>query len=150
MALDRRRPRHNAGATEAGLATIGIEPEYANILPVSTTDAPSDEPAPEPPSETGPAPKARTPREGTKHATLIAMLRVLDDPTIEEIMVATNWASHTVRGALAGGVEEETQARSHLGDGRRAWKGLSAPGTLTAPSPFNCPSSVWGGGPQSV
>jgi alkylhydroperoxidase/carboxymuconolactone decarboxylase family protein YurZ len=39
-------------------------------------------------------PKARTPREGTKHAKLIAMLRARDGATIEEIMVALDWAAH--------------------------------------------------------
>ena len=36
----------------------------------------------------------RTPRAGTKQAALIAMLRAPEDATTEEIMVATNWASH--------------------------------------------------------
>ena len=62
-------------ATDAGLAAIGIAPDTAA--------------APEP------APKMRTPREGTKQATLIAMLRAPDGATIEEIMAATGWQSHT-------------------------------------------------------
>ena len=53
------------------------------------------------------APKARTPREGTKQATLIAMLRAPDGATIEEIMVATGWQSHTVRGAMAGALKKK-------------------------------------------
>lgn len=64
-------------ATDAGLAAIGI------------------------------APKARTPREGTKQATLIAMLRAPDGATIEEIMAATGWQSHTVRGAMAGALKKK-------------------------------------------
>jgi len=72
-------------ATDAGLTAIGIEPEHA-------------------PTE---APKAPTPREGTKQATLIAMLRTPDGATIEEIMVATGWQSHTVRGAIAGALKKK-------------------------------------------
>ena len=94
-------------ATDAGLAAIGIEPEDANTAPVGETDAPTEGPAPETPSEPDAAPKARTPREGTKQATLIAMLRAPDGATIEEIMVALEWAAHTVRGAMAGSLKKK-------------------------------------------
>lgn len=77
-------------ATDAGLAAIGIEREDANTA-----------------TKTVPAPKVRTPREGTKQATLIAMLRAADGATIEEIMAATNWQSHTVRGAMAGALKKK-------------------------------------------
>ncbi len=49
----------------------------------------------------------RKPREGTKQATLIAMLRAPDGATIEEIMAATGWQSHTVRGAFAGALKKK-------------------------------------------
>jgi hypothetical protein len=81
-------------ATDAGLAAIGIEPEDAN-------------PAPDTPTGPEAAPKACTPREGTKQATLIAMLRAPDGATIEEIMAATGWQSHTVRGAMAGALKKK-------------------------------------------
>lgn len=93
-------------ATDTGLAAIGIEPEDAITAPVGATDAPKEGPAPETPSEPDAAPKARTPREGTKQATLIAMLRAPDGATIEEIMAATGWQSHTVRGAMAGALKK--------------------------------------------
>jgi hypothetical protein len=41
-------------------------------------------------------------RSGTKQAALISMLRTADGATIEEIMTATGWQSHTIRGAMAG------------------------------------------------
>jgi hypothetical protein len=94
-------------ATDAGLAAIGIKPEDANTAPVGATDAPTDEPAPDTASEPDASPKARTPREGTKQAALIAMLRAPDGVTIEEIMVATNWAAHTIRGAMAGALKKK-------------------------------------------
>jgi hypothetical protein len=94
-------------ATEAGLAAIGIEPEEPLPAPVGATDAPTEEPAPDSPSEPDAAPKARTPREGTKQATLIAMLRAPDGATIEEITVALEWAAHTVRGAMAGALKKK-------------------------------------------
>ena len=77
-------------ATDAGLAAIGIEPDSAEVKP--TEDS---------------APKMRTPREGTKQATLIAMLRAPDGATIAEIMAATGWQSHTVRGAMSGALKKK-------------------------------------------
>jgi len=94
-------------ATDAGFAAIGIETEDANPAPVGATDAPTEEPAPEAATGTETTPKARTPREGTKQATLIAMLRAPDGATIEEIMAATGWQSHTVRGAMAGALKKK-------------------------------------------
>lgn len=85
-------------ATDAGFAAIGIEPEDANPAPAGAPDTPNEPKA---------APKARTPREGTKQATLIAMLRAPDGATIEEIMAATGWQSHTVRGAMAGALKKK-------------------------------------------
>jgi hypothetical protein len=78
-------------ATDAGLGAIGIVPE-------ATTGAPT---------EPDPAPKPRTPREGTKQATLIAMLRAPEGATIEEIVAATGWQSHTVRGAMSGALKKK-------------------------------------------
>ena len=46
-------------------------------------------------------------REGTKQATLIAMLRAPDGATIAEIMDATGWQSHTVRGAMSGALKKK-------------------------------------------
>jgi len=94
-------------ATDAGLAAIGIEPEDTNTAPAGADDAPSDAPATDTPTAPEAAPKARTPREGTKQATLIAMLRAPDGATIEEIMAATGWQSHTVRGAMAGALKKK-------------------------------------------
>jgi len=94
-------------ATDAGLAAIGIEPDNAHTAPVGATEAPTDEAAPETPSEPDAEPKARTPREGNKQAKLIAMLRAPDGATIDEITAATGWQSHTVRGAMAGALKKK-------------------------------------------
>jgi hypothetical protein len=84
-------------ATDTGLAAIGIE----------TDETPTEEPAPDTPNELAAAPKTRMQREGTKQATLIAMLRAPDGATIAEIMAATGWQSHTVRGAMAGALKKK-------------------------------------------
>ena len=94
-------------ATDAGLAAIGIEPDNASTAPAGATDAPTEEPAPETPTEPKAGPKTRTPREGTKQATLIAMLRTPEGATIDEIATALQWRPHTARGALAGALKKK-------------------------------------------
>ena len=93
--------------TKAGLYAIGVDPEDANTAPAGATDAAAEEPTPDTPTGTVAAPKARTPRGGTKQATLIAMLRAPDGATIDEIAAATGWQSHTVRGAMAGALKKK-------------------------------------------
>jgi len=94
-------------ATDAGLAAIGIEPDDANPAPTGADTAPGNAPAQDTATEPAAAPKARTSREGTKQATLIAMLRAPDGATIEEIMATTGWQAHTVRGAMAGALKKK-------------------------------------------
>jgi len=43
-----------------------------------------------------------TQRKGTKQEALIAMLRAEGGATIDEIVAATNWARHTIRGVISG------------------------------------------------
>ena len=64
------------------------------------------EPAPEAPTarDTG-AP--RKTRDGTKQAQLIAMLRRKEGATIAQIVEATGWQPHTVRGAFAGALKKK-------------------------------------------
>ena len=52
-------------------------------------------------------PKERKTREGTKQAVMIAMLRRPEGATIEELVAATGWQSHTVRGAMAGALKKK-------------------------------------------
>ncbi|CUH17961.1 hypothetical protein JSE7799_00418 [Jannaschia seosinensis] len=83
--------------TDAGLAAIGVEPE----------DAPNADAATEITTDDAPALKVRKPREGTKQAQLIAMLRAPEGATIDEIVAATGWQPHTVRGAFAGALKKK-------------------------------------------
>jgi hypothetical protein len=94
-------------ATDAGLTAIGIEPTEADRGLGGANEPRREKPAPDTPAENEVAPRAPTPREGTKQATLIAMLRTAEGATIEEIMAATGWQAHTVRGAMAGALKKK-------------------------------------------
>ena len=56
------------------------------------------------------------PRENTKEAMVIDMLRRPEGATIAQLMAATGWQAHTVRGAFAARAEEEARADRHLGE----------------------------------
>jgi hypothetical protein len=109
--------------TTAGLKAIGLEPaaepEAANgeeptaRAPAGAEDAPV-EPAPKTRrGRTKVAPSAadtaapRKSRDGTKQAQLIAMLRRPGGATIAQIVEATGWQPHTVRGAFAGALKKK-------------------------------------------
>jgi len=79
--------------SDAGFAAIGIEVEPQK------TNAPKSEPKP--------IATERKIREGTKQALVIEMLRRPKGASIAEIVDATNWASHTIRGFLAGTVKKK-------------------------------------------
>jgi hypothetical protein len=115
--------------TAAGLAAIGVEADSAPVAPTEPTPVPSateggDEAYSAPvaavePASAGTVPKARgrrrpraEPRErktrdGTKQAQLVAMLRRAEGAIIAQIVEATGWQPHTVRGALAGALKKK-------------------------------------------
>ena len=84
--------------TDGGLLAIGIEPVVVKTVVAIRKHS----------AET-PTPASKTPviREGTKQATLIAMLRAPQGATIEEIMAETQWLSHTIRGAMSGALKKK-------------------------------------------
>jgi hypothetical protein len=93
--------------TKAGLYAIGVEPEDAPTAPTCADKAPSEDLATDAPNETEAVPKARKPRVGTKQEALIAMLRTPEGATIDEIVAALEWQSHTVRGVLSGALKKK-------------------------------------------
>ena len=82
--------------TDAGLVAIGIEPDEPK--------EPASE-APAPPQPT--ASKERKPREGTKQQQMIDLLRRPKGATLAEIVEATGWQQHTIRGAMAGALKKK-------------------------------------------
>ena len=94
-------------ATNAGLTAIGIETEDVNTASASAADAATNTPTLDSPAETKAAPKAHTPRTGTKQAALIDMLSRPDGATIEEIAAALQWQVHTARGAISGALKKK-------------------------------------------
>ena len=79
--------------TDAGLAAIGIEVE------------------PQKPKTSKPEPKPATterkPRDGTKQSLMIELLKRPGGATLTEIVEATGWQAHTVRGAMAGALKKK-------------------------------------------
>ena len=96
--------------TDAGLEAIGIEPDTA---PQAATRGEEAEEPPTAPAEASgqpapaTAPRERKTREGTKQALVIEMLRRPEGASIAEIVEATAWASHSIRGFLAGAVKKK-------------------------------------------
>ena len=131
-----RRPRRPPHDHAAGLEAIGVEPAPAASLdaaqageaglPVQrrhqlgrrarrggrgAAEAPKKRPAEgrEGRSPRGRATRAapRKTRDDTKQAQLIAMLRRKEGATIAQIVAATGWQPHTVRGAFAGALKKK-------------------------------------------
>ena len=92
-------------ATEAGLEAIGIEPLAASAV-ASVRKAKS---MPEPvktPDDTETA-KPVAIRAGTKQAQIIAMLQRPEGATVAEMIEATGWLAHTVRGLISGALKKK-------------------------------------------
>jgi hypothetical protein len=82
--------------TGAGLAAVGAKP----VAVKSKARARKAAKTPKTPTATKSAPK--TPRTVTKQAKLIAMLEAPDGASIAEIVAATDWQAHTIRGVISG------------------------------------------------
>jgi hypothetical protein len=115
--------------TAAGLRVIGVEPDDAPEAPdPSAGEAPfvevtgalqglteAEEPAPvgeeaescEPAPQPAAAAKMRAPRENTKQAKMIELLRRPEGATVEQIAEATGWQHHTIRGAISGALKKK-------------------------------------------
>jgi len=88
-------------ATEAGLEAIGIEPV------VASTVAGLRKSKPEPLQVPDDTAKPVAIRAGTKQAQIIAMLQRPEGATVAEMVAATGWLAHTVRGCISGALKKK-------------------------------------------
>jgi hypothetical protein len=86
--------------TDAGLLAIGIKPVLVKIM--TAIHKLAAEPA---------VPKPPTQRAGTKQAMLIALLQAPEGASIVEIVTATGWMAHTVRGTISGVLKKKLALR---------------------------------------
>ena len=82
--------------TELGLLAIGIEPVVVKPV-VAIREHAAKAAAPKPPTQ----------RAGTKQAQIIAMLQRPEGATVAEMVEATSWQAHTVRGSISGALKKK-------------------------------------------
>ena len=92
-------------ATEAGLEAIGIEPVVASAVASVRKAQPKAEPV-RMHADTDTA-QPVTFRTGTKQAQIIAMLQRPEGATVAEMVEATGWLAHTVRGCISGALKKK-------------------------------------------
>ena len=92
-------------ATEAGLEAIWIEPLAASAVASARKARPKPEPV-QTSDDTGIA-KPLAIRAGTKQAQIIAMLQRSEGATVAEMVEATGWLAHTVRGSISGALKKK-------------------------------------------
>ncbi len=103
--------RLTLGVTDAGLQAIGVTPDdegegaatTAKPAPKKTGRRAGRSPAAAKP-KTGTSP---TVRPGTKQALLIDLLSRKNGATIDQIVTATGWQAHSVRGAISGTLKKK-------------------------------------------
>lgn len=104
------RERITLAVTEAGLAAIGVEGADSSDEPADIKVA-----SKKPPTTTGQLPQgagsatlaAPAVRPGTKQALLIDLLQRKRGASIDEIVEATGWQAHSVRGAISGTLKKK-------------------------------------------
>ena len=87
-------------ASEAGLAAVGIDPVVSRA--VASARKAKAKPAPEAEdAESIPG------RAGTKQAAIIALLQRPEGASVAEIVAATGWLAHSVRGMISGALKKK-------------------------------------------
>ncbi|MCS5603722.1 MAG: DUF3489 domain-containing protein [Paracoccus sp.] len=87
-------------ATEAGLEAVGIDPVVSRAVASSRKAK----------AEPGPQTEGAQPipgRAGTKQAEIIALLQRSEGASIAEIVAATGWLAHSVRGMISGALKKK-------------------------------------------
>jgi len=82
-----------------------------------------------PKSKTAAPKPARPTAKTTKLDQLIALLKAPDGATMEELVAATGWQAHSIRGAMAGALRKKGfAATSAKTNGVRCWRLTEAGG----------------------
>ena len=97
----------DAGPAEGGDASASAEPALELAETDDTLSASEPAAGPKPPRE----PKG-------KIATVLALLRRPEGADIDELMAATGWQAHSVRGALSGAIKKKPRGAGLVGEGR--------------------------------
>ena len=115
--VEQDRGRTALVITDAGLLALGIEPEPATE---EASDAEVTEAGLLASADGKAADRLRWLRTGTKQELLIAMLRRPEGATVPEVVAATGWQPHTVRGTIAGALKKKLglEIRSERVEGR--------------------------------
>ena len=95
--------------TDAGLQAIGVTPD-AEAEGTSAAVDPAPKKSGGTRSKAAAKPKTGAPpsvRPGTKQALLIDLLTAKDGATIDQIVTATGWQPHSVRGAISGTLKKK-------------------------------------------
>jgi hypothetical protein len=105
--------------TDVGLNALGIEPEAPAAEEAAAAQpgparkrkdarrAAAEVKASMAPAEAASSARTRQPRSGTKQELLITMLRRPKGATVPEVVEATGWLPHTVRGAIASALKRK-------------------------------------------
>jgi len=102
--VEQDRGRTALVITDAELLALGIEPEPATE---EASDAEVTEAGLLASADGKAADRLRRLRTGTKQELLIAMLRRPEGATVPEVVAATGWQPHTVRGTIAGALKKK-------------------------------------------
>jgi len=93
--------------TDAAYAAVGRKRKVpAPVIPDPETEAAAST-AEANWSQEEQAPAKHRTRENSKQATVIAMLQHPDGTTVQQVMAATGWLAHTVRGTFAGALKKK-------------------------------------------
>src|ERR1019366_7953256 len=95
------------------LLRASIRDAEAKLKAARTAPAPAQEAAPVAPKKAKATKGATekdataTPREGSKKAIVLELIRRADGASLQEIMSATNWQAHSVRGFISGALTKK-------------------------------------------
>jgi hypothetical protein len=88
--------------TEAAFRVLNIEPSEEDARPAGV-----GKPASDVPKDISQPADAVQPAPGTKLATILNLLRKGDGATLDEMIAATGWQAHSIRGAISGSIKKK-------------------------------------------